>query len=57
VKQTINKIRLRTNGSLISIDELILDLPHINPSLIEAVLKRMEAENMIMYRERMIILI
>ena len=37
--------------------ELLEELPQLNPAMIEAVLKRMEAENMVMFRDTYIILI
>lgn len=57
MKQALNRIRNRTNGSLVEIGELLNELPDLSPPLVEAVLKRMEAENMVMFRDGFIILI
>jgi hypothetical protein len=59
VKQALNRIRNRTNGSLVELSELYNELPDMQPALIEVILTRMEAENMIMLsrKENRIILI
>ena len=57
MKQALNRIRNRTNGSLVELGELLNELPEMSPLMVEAVLKRMEAENMVMFRDGYIILI
>jgi hypothetical protein len=57
VKRALNAIRQRTNGSMVSLEDLVLALPDVPRDAILAVLDGMQRDNLLMLCSGDIILI